>query len=135
MAWTYDESELDIPRNQVRLKLGDVDRSDPQLQDEEIDQFLAETDSVDGATFRAARALAARYSRSVDKWVGDLKILASQRSRHYLELAKALSSSALIHGVPSAGGVFQSDKDAMEQDSSLVQPFFRRGMHDNTEGN
>lgn len=135
MSWTYDATELDEPRNQVRLKLGDTNPNDPQLQDEEIDRFLNEADSVDGATRMAASALAARYSRSVDKWVGDLKILASQRSRHYLELAKSLTGRASIHAVPSAGGVFQADKDGMEQNSSLVQPFFRRGQHDNREGN
>ena len=135
MSWTYSQSQLDEPRNQVRLKLGDTDSSDQQLQDEEIDQFLAETDSVEGATLAAARALAARYSRSVDKWVGDLKILGSQRSRHYLALVKALSGKASIHAVPSAGGVFQAEKEDMEQNNALVQPFFRRGQHDNLEGN
>ena len=135
MAWTYDETALDVPRNQVRLKLGDTNKNDPQLQDEEIDQLLSESDSVNGATLLAARALAARYSRSVDKWVGDLKILASQRSRHYLELAKTLAGKASIHAVPSAGGVYVADKEAMEQDDSLVQPYFRRGQHDNLTGN
>lgn len=135
MGWTYEETRLTEPRNQVRLKLGDTDASDQQLQDEEIDQFLSETDSVDGATLLAAKALAAHYARSVDKWVGDLKILASQRSTHYGNLVKMLTGKAYLHAVPSAGGVFQSDKDNMEQNTSLVPPFFRRGLHDNQEGN
>lgn len=134
MSFTYEETLLDVPRNQVRLKLGDTDKNDPQLQDEEIDQLLDETDSVDGAVRLAASALAAKYSRSVDKWIGDLKILASQRSRHYLELAKSLGGRASIHAVPSAGGVFVADKESIESNESLATPAFRRGMHDNLEG-
>lgn len=133
MGWTYESTQLDVPLYQVRLKLGDIDRSDQQLQDEEITRFLAETDSVDGATLLAAKALAARYARSVDKWVGDLKILASQRHRSYLELVKALTGKASIHAVPSAGGVFQSEKESLEANSDLVTPFFRRGLHDNVD--
>lgn len=133
MSWSYDEQLLDVALNRIRMKLGDTDPSDPQLQDEEIQLLIDETDSDDAATKRAARVLAARYARSVDKWVGDLKILASQRHRAYLDLYESLSGGAQIGGVPTAGGVYVADKEAMQGDDSLVKPAFRRGMHDNEE--
>lgn len=135
MAWTYDPADLDDPIYAVRLTIGDTNPNDPQMQDEEIQSLLDLTgNSVASASAKAARALAARYARSVDKWVGDLKILASQRQRHYLNLSEELEgASALGHGVPSAGGIRVSQKESMEANDDLVQPFFRRGMHDNRE--
>lgn len=133
MAWTYNEAELSIPLNAVRLLVGDTNRQDPQLSDEEIQAFIDATDSNVGAAAMAARALAAKYSRSVDKWVGDLKILASQRHRHYLALQEQLNLQGFSHGVPSAGGIRTSEKEQQAADSSLVSPAFRIGMHDNLE--
>lgn len=136
MAWTYDPSALDDPVNAVRLTIGDTNPSDQQLQDEEIQSLLdISGNSVESASAKAARALAAKYARSVDKWVGDLKILASQRQLHYLKLQETLEGrSALGNGVPSAGGIRISQKEAQEENDDLVQPFFRRGMHDNRGG-
>lgn len=137
MSWTYDETTLATSiRNRVRLKLGDTDFKDQQLQDEELDQFITEAGTEDGAVVLAARALASRYARSVDKWVGDLKILASQKHRAYLDLLdKTLvaTASGVSLAVPTAGGVYVAEKEAMEGDESLVTPAFRRGMHDNSE--
>lgn len=133
MAWTYDATALDDPINQVRLKLGDTNSGDPQLEDEEIDLFLDEAGSVEGAVRRAALAIASKYSRQADKWVGDLKILASQRARAYRELADSLGGVASVYQVPSAGGIRVSDKEEIETDDDLVVPSFRRGMFDNVE--
>ncbi len=131
MSWTYSESGLDEPLNAVRLLVGDTNPADPQLQDEEIEAFLALSDSHVGAAALAARALAAKSARNVDKWVGDLKILASQRHRHYLLLQETLERQAFSHGVPSAGGIRVSEKDAQAGNTDLVSPAFRIGMHDN----
>ena len=135
MAWTYDPADLVDPINAVRLTIGDTNPNDQQMQDEEIQSLLDLTgNSVASASAKAARALAAKYARSVDKWVGDLKILANQRQRHYLLLQETLEgTSSLRNGVPSAGGIRVSQKDAQEADDDLVQPFFKRGMHDNRE--
>jgi hypothetical protein len=134
MAWTYDLTNLGGNRiAQVRLKLGDTDVSDPQLQDEEIDVLLDQTSSIDGAALLGARLLAARYARSVDKWVGDLKILASQRHRAYLDLADKLSATGIAYGMPSAGGIRVSEKETQAENDDLVSPSFVRGQHDNTE--
>lgn len=134
MAWTYDLTTTpltDLAR--VRMRLGDTDASDQQLSDEEIFDLLGQTGSVTGAVARAASVLAFRYARQADKWVGDLKILASQKSRAYRELAESLGTVGSVYfGVPSAGGVYQGDKEEAEADSSLATPYFRRGQHDNS---
>lgn len=133
MAWTYNIALLSQPRNLLRLLIGDTNSADPQLQDEELDKFLADSDSVQRAAVKAARALQSRYARAVDKWVGDLKILASQRARAYQLLAEKLEGGSGLGGVPSAGGIRVSSKTTIEDDADLVGPSFRRGMFDNTE--
>lgn len=134
MAWTYDTS-LATQRDTVRLLVGDTISTDPQMSDEELDALLLVHGSVKATAINVALALAAKYARFADKWVGDLKILASQKSRAYYELAKQLGSSrGFSGGVPSAGGIYTSDKEATEGDEGLVKPHFRRGFMDNEEG-
>jgi hypothetical protein len=140
MAWTYDSS-LGSDKDRVRFMIGDTDVDDQQLQDEEI-LFLIETyDTLYGAAAAAANALAAKYARYADKWVGDLKILASQKSRAYRELADRFSRqgvdaamlAATAWGVPTAGGIYAEEKAEYEADTELATPFFKRGIHDNRE--
>ena len=137
--WTYEPELLDDPDDgplwRVRLRIGDTDAEKPQLQDEEIRNFLDEASgSVSRAALIAAKHLVAKYARAVDKWVGDLKILASQRHRAYLQLVEELQPASGLFGVPSAGGIRISDKDSMEANDDLVVPSFRRGDMDNTGG-
>lgn len=133
MAWTYDPSGLDIPLNLLRLAIGDTNTNDQQLQDEELEKFLALAGSVDSAAILAARALQAHYARSVDKWVGDLKILASQRARAYGLLVERLEAGSGLRGIPSAGGIRVGEKEVLAEDTDMVSPSFRRGMFDHIE--
>jgi len=133
MAWTYNTA-LAANRDKVRLLVGDTLSTDPQLSDEELDAMLVIYGGVKSTAIAVLRTLAAKYARFADKWVGDLKILASQKSRAYLEMANALSSSgALTPAAPTAGGIFVDDKQAIEEDDSLVKSTFKRGMSDNPE--
>lgn len=134
MAWTYTPT-LPTGKDQVRLLVGDTDITDQQLSDEEISAMITAYSSTQSAAIAAARALAAKYARFADKWVGDLKILASQKSDMYLKLANELEESSTVMGssggVLSAGGIYVAQKEIAAADEALVQPFFRRGMHDN----
>lgn len=133
MAWTYDpECKKDIDR--VRLLIGDTNEDQQQMQDEEIIFILTTEANLYAAAAACARVLSMRYARYVDKWVGDLKILASQRVKHYLDIYKELKLRGLSDATPSAGGVFASEKQDAAQDVSLVQPFITRGRDDNTSG-
>jgi len=134
MSWTYDTS-LPNDRDRVRLLIGDTLTQDQQLSDEELDAMLEIYGATISTAIAACRALAAKYARYADKWVGDLKILASQKSRAYFKLAEELQSagsSALgtALAVPTAGGIWVGEKEMAESDADRVEPFFRRGMHD-----
>lgn len=138
MSWSYDPA-LPETLDRVRLLIGDTITNDQQLSDEEIYSMLMIYGAVNSTAVAACRALAARYARYADKWVGDLKILASQKHRAYLELAEELrtaGSSAMgaALAVPTAGGIYVSEKEAYEGNTNRVVPFFRRGMHDSDRG-
>lgn len=135
MSWTYN-IESGLVRDQVRLLIGDTLSTDPQFSDEELDWLATSNGSGLYRTAGAAcRVLATRYSRYADKWVGDLKILASQKARNYLVMAASFDkqSGAQSWAVPTAGGIYVDEKEAAAEDTTLVQPEFTRGMMTNTE--
>lgn len=135
MTWSYNPS-LVADLDRVRMLIGDTNADDQQLTDEEISFLVTSEGNVYAASALACRVLSAKYARYADKWVGDLKILASQKARAYERLADAYDSqanaSASFSGIPSAGGIYVSEKEDQESDSSLVTPYFRRGNMDNT---
>lgn len=129
MSWTYDPA-LSAARDRVRFMVGDTDSTDEQLQNEEIDYLLTTEVSETSAAIAACQALIAKYSRRVDRQVGSLKISSSKLVDHYTALVETLSVAAARRGVPTAGGVYQSEKDAAAASDALVQPAIRRGIHD-----
>ena len=61
--------------------------------------------------------------------MGDLKLLAAQRQRHYIRLADELLKKN-DHAIPSSGGGWKSEKTNLSDNSNWVQPDFKRGMMD-----
>lgn len=117
----------------VRFLIGDVNSADPQLVDGEITGLLAQNSGNPyQSAIEAARSLAARYARQVDKTTGDLSIKAAERSKAYAALVKSLTAQAIRFStpVPYAGGISISDKDANQDDDDLVTPEFFKHMHD-----
>lgn len=132
MSWTYNASLLNTSSlMQVRLLVGDTNTADQQLQDEEINYFVTQEGSAQAGAVSAARALYAKYSRKATKQVGDLKIDAEKIAQHYLDLLTELQSkSTSVNAIPTAGGIYTSERDANQADESLLHTSIRRGMHD-----
>lgn len=86
----------------------------------------------------AARSIAATFAGSVTKRAGDVSINASDKFKHYSDLAKQLESKAQVMSLGStgafAGGISKADKDAREQNSDRVGPFFTRDLHSDESG-
>lgn len=100
MSWSYN-SNLATDKDKVRLLVGDTDTTDQLLQDEEINYLLTETGNVLLAASRAAKAIAAKFSRQANKTVGDLRIDLSQKAEAYHKLADNLEQRAKSVSVPS----------------------------------
>lgn len=133
MTWTYSSTDLSTSLAQVRLLIGDTDTNDQQMTDEEIAFYTSNAAGVYYAAAGACEALAAQYARRADKTVGQTSVAASQRQKHYHDLAASLRHRALTATtlVPYAGGISDTDKTAVEQDTDRVKPQFVLGWDDN----
>jgi hypothetical protein len=88
MAFNYDIARLDLAANQVRLMVGDTNKNDPQLQDEEITFVISTTGSnIYAMAAAVARFIAAKLAREVDAVNEPLRQMFSQRMQRYLRLA------------------------------------------------
>lgn len=133
MTWTYGGDPSANSRDAVRFLIGDTDTTDQQISDEEIAYLLStEGSDVNRAAARAVRSIMAKYARLVDKSVGDLRVSYSQRLAAYKELASELEDRATRRAGAAvfAGGISQSQKDTIYEDSDRVGPYFYREQFD-----
>jgi len=134
MGFTYTSNPESVPLDSVRFLVGDIDASEPQLQDEEINYLLQlwGDRSVYYAAAMAAEAIAARYAREVNISADSQSLSAGELQEKYLSLADRLRSQheqLLAGGLVDAGGVTIG-----EQPDPTVRPLsFGRGMHDDPE--
>lgn len=144
MTWTYNASALGTSdRYKVRLLIGDTDSNRQQLQDEEIDWVLSEQSTVTYAAAACCDLLASKYAFLVNTENSELRVSAAARHKHYMDLAKRLrenpgnlpggDGSGIVIGTPYAGGVFRSEKQDLDQNTSLVDSTFSIGQDDNPE--
>ena len=132
-TWTYNAAALSTNTvYQVRRLVGDVLYGDQQMQDQEIEWYVANYSNVWAAASAVCRALAAQFSRMVDTVQGDLHTLYSQRARNYLALAATLFQQSRGRGVAYvyAGGISQTDKNNQVEDGDRVPPQFNLLMFD-----
>lgn len=141
MAWSYDETDLDITTasgrlNAVRLLLGDTDQNDQQTSNEEIIFGLAQTgDNIYRAASWSARTIAAQYSRRVTQDLsGALSANYSDLQAHYINLAENLEhqgkKAGAVVGI-KAGGISIAAVDNVRQNTDRIPPSFRRDRFKN----
>lgn len=133
MSWTYSGDPSSSTRDEVRFLIGDTDETDPQLNDQEVEYLLAANgDNSQLAAASCADAIASKYTRLVNKSVGDLSISYGERAQKYTELAGKLKGDATIAlAAPYCGGISVSDKEIDPDNSDQVRPHFKVGVHDN----
>ncbi len=123
MAWTYTNDPTNVPLDELRLLVGDIDGGDPQLTDEEMLYYLTDDGSTLGAAIAAVQGLIALFARKVDKASGDLRLSYSQRKDNYEGLLNQLQRKmSTRHATPVAGGLSKARKKTVEQDTDRVAP-------------
>ncbi len=138
MAWTYSADPSTSAADAVRIKIGDTNQADPQLQDEEIqyflDQYAGASRPQQRAAIDAARALAAKYARESTYRIGQVSETLSRKSEAYERLAEELTTE--LRGLSLVSMAMVAHKVGLKQeqeaDSERVEPGIRIGMHDNT---
>lgn len=126
MADSYDPAS-GLPKDRVRLLVGDVNAARFQLTDVEIAAILTAQPDVMLAAADAARAIAARVGRSPDLALARaLNVKLSQVAQHFFALADRLQQQ----GAQGAGAVLvgatNAEIDAADADTARRQPRFKR---------
>ncbi len=136
MSWTYDPTQLATSTlYQVRLEIQDTDATNPLLQDEEIDYAVAQEANRWGAAARCSEILSRKFSMMADRRMGlRLFVIYTKMAAQYATTAKELRRKAIAFNLPINTAQKVADKTANQQDTSLVQPAFSRGMQSNPEG-
>ena len=144
MTWTYDPTELpsantsglsnatdEQKKNAVRVMSGDADTSRQLISDEAIHFFLSTEPNVYYAAARTVMNIIHEVASGgmEDQKVGETRIR-MQRISELKVLVQDLRMRGSSHMLPSAGGIFIADRDAEEQDTSKIQPFFKRNQFD-----
>ncbi|MFA9270728.1 MAG: hypothetical protein ACEQSX_08215 [Baekduiaceae bacterium] len=137
MGWTYETSSLANPTSSgypaayVRATIGDTESTALKtLQDEEVQFFIDQSGSLNGASALAARGLAAKYATvPAQKRVGPFALVRDEYKR-LISLSSSLRTAELGFAMPLVGGVQVSDKENRERDTDRVLPAFVRGQDD-----
>lgn len=132
MTWTYEEN-FDLPRDQVRLYLNDIDTNNQLVSDEVIAFLLTEEgDNPLLAAARAADVLAAKYSRMVSFSADGISFQADELQERFSALAKALRGQ--VGGgqlaAPYFGGASKREMAEDLFDFDLIPLHFGSHMHD-----
>lgn len=132
MSFTYDEYSLDQALYRIRLELGDTDPDRPLLQDEEIEQIIDEKTSFNARVAACCRLICSIFAGSPTSY--RLESFREEREEiytRYLDMAKLYEARSGTVGAPWAGSTSKTWKDSVEDNTDLVKPKFKKGMHDN----
>ena len=118
-------------RDAVYLKVGDTDTAHQLLTDAEVDFFLSEAgDSILGGAVRAAKAIAARFSKQPRIAHGPSSVDPTKIAESYLALAAELEEEMLSCSEVLVGGISISDVESTLDDPDRVPNSFEIGMDD-----
>lgn len=127
MTWTYTGDPSASTLEEIRFLLGDIVSTDPLITDEELLWLYGQHgSSTYAAAAAAARSLAAKFARDVDRTIGSLSISASKRADNFRALALELDSHNAGLAGWFAGGTSLGDKDSRASDTDSVVPMFTR---------
>ena len=132
MSFSYLLSEgLPNERDKVRLLVSDTDSENFLMEDEEIDFFISEEPNKYFAAASTANTMIMRLEGAFfeDQKVGETR-LRTKRINELKLLIDQWRARGATHQLPSAGGIFESDKEAMDDNTNILKSDFERGMSD-----
>ncbi len=119
MTFTYSSSSISTDLAKVRLTIGDTDRDQALLSDEEINYYLARKASVTLAAIDCVKAILAKLARDVDRNNLGMSATRSQKTQHYRDLLKDLQAESMTVGEVFVGGVSEAERESIEEDEDF----------------
>jgi hypothetical protein len=132
MSFSYKLAEgLPDERDQVRLLVSDTDSENFLMDDEEIDFFLSQEPNIYWSAATVANTMIIRLGAGFleDQKVGETRIRAKRINELKLLIDQWRARGA-AHQLPSAGGIFLNEQQAMDLNSNILKSDFFRGMSD-----
>jgi hypothetical protein len=129
MSFSYSGDPSINALDEVRFLIGDVNSSQPQLQDEEINYCLGVTANNRYAAAMAAEAIAGKYAVLVNTTIDGLSVQYNDLHRNYILLADQLRTGQPLVAAPYAGGISRSDKLNNYMDTDRTTITTTRHMH------
>jgi hypothetical protein len=132
MAFTYAGDPANSQLEAVRFHCGDTDADQQLLNDAEINYVIGLAPNTFMAAADACEAIAAKFTRKIDRSNTGQSASLSAKSEQYRKMAQDLRRRASTDSDAFAGGLTISGKEALSEDSDAVQPDFELGMDDRT---
>ena len=135
MAWTYSGNPATSPKDTVRFLIGDTDKCDQLLQDDEIVWVLnLYNNTPNNAAIRCVETVMSKFSRLMDESVGQVKLTYSQKVKGYREMLRDLRNRLAMEDMaPYAGGISITDVNAIASNTDRVRPDFTKHMMENQQ--
>lgn len=130
MAWTYS-SPFDSNKDTVRYLVADTDSDDQLATDEEILWQLTQFTDTRQAAIAVAQQIAVKFARYATVRSQDISVDWNARAMQYRQIAEDLKRQQQeTWAQPYAGGISESDKEAVEEDTDRTLPAFTTRLHD-----
>lgn len=133
MPFTYTDP-VTVPRDAVRLFIGDTNPAKPLFYDPEIAWFLQQRGNRPlQAAILACESLATRFSNQVDVTLGKLSLANSQRAASYRTRAQELRlhvGGGLGGGRLMVTGTSYAERLTQRQNRDVIQPVTEVGGSD-----
>lgn len=136
MAFTNDPS---LPRDRVRMSVGDVDPLNEYLTDSWYDYYLTENDGNETlAAIDAAKSILVRFTNNTREKVDQVEIWGNDQFDNYLAWLKNFIENPALSGlsspVPFGGGTSKKDIAERRADSdNNLSPFYTGCIEDDDE--
>ena len=130
MSFSYDLSDLDTEFNRLRLEIGDTDSDEYFLDDEEIEVIQSEKTSFYRRAAACCELVCAKVAREVKSKIGHFSEDSNEIYVRYKALADRYHAYASMN-YPWSSAISVSEKETYEDDTSLVQPKIKLGIHNN----
>lgn len=130
--WNYGDDPENSDRDEVRMTCGDNVSTKKYLTDNEIAYCIAKETTNLLAGARAAELIAAKLSREMSQGAEGFSASTDQVHTHFKDIAKDLRMK-YGQGVPEAGGIDETQNDALDDETDIVLTKFKIGMHDHPE--
>jgi len=119
MAFTNNPA---LPRDRVRMKIGDIDQTNEYLSDQWYDYFIQQNSKNETlAALDAAKAILSYFTKNSREKVDQVEVWGNDQFDNYLKWLKEFTENPSISGLKSAipfgGGTSKSDMNERKSDS------------------